>query len=46
MLIQIALERIEILQKLRVHGRKPENAGPIFAKEVCESQVTLLDRKH
>ncbi|QVM09870.1 hypothetical protein D8B26_004530 [Coccidioides posadasii str. Silveira] len=25
--------RIEVLQKLRVHGRKPENAGPIFEKE-------------
>ncbi|WEW59514.1 hypothetical protein PRK78_004988 [Emydomyces testavorans] len=26
-------KRIEILEKLRVHGRKPENAGPIFEKE-------------
>ncbi|KAI1932226.1 hypothetical protein LOZ65_000812 [Ophidiomyces ophidiicola] len=26
-------KRIEYLQKLRVHGRKPENATPIFQKE-------------
>ncbi|EEP77640.1 predicted protein [Uncinocarpus reesii 1704] len=26
-------KQIEILQKLRVHGRKTENAGPIFEKE-------------
>ena len=27
-------ERIETLQKLRVHGRKTDNAEPIYEKEV------------
>ncbi|PGH28026.1 hypothetical protein AJ80_00281 [Polytolypa hystricis UAMH7299] len=25
--------RVEVLQKLRVHGRKPENADPIYSKD-------------
>ncbi|KAK2745866.1 hypothetical protein FQN57_003479 [Myotisia sp. PD_48] len=29
-------KRIETLQKLRVHGRKPENADPIYSKEGLE----------
>ncbi|EZF97107.1 hypothetical protein H113_02918 [Trichophyton rubrum MR1459] len=30
---------IETLQKLRVHGRKPENADPIYEKEVRKQMV-------
>ena len=37
--VPFQIELIETLQKLRVHGRKPENADPIYEKEVRKQMV-------
>lgn len=35
--ILISIERDNSLEQLKVHGRDPNYADPIFTKEVCRS---------